>query len=48
MYTSLHSPSQLSNWKAGGGDPCGEHWKGITCSGSSVTEMYAVNFIVYF
>jgi len=39
MYTSLNSPSQLSGWKSSGGDPCGENWEGIKCSGSSVTEM---------
>ncbi|KAJ8549774.1 hypothetical protein K7X08_033481 [Anisodus acutangulus] len=31
LYTSLNSPSQLTNWKSNGGDPCGESWKGITC-----------------
>ncbi|KAL0463760.1 UNVERIFIED_CONTAM: protein STRUBBELIG-RECEPTOR FAMILY 7 [Sesamum latifolium] len=30
---------QLTNWKTSGGDPCGESWKGITCSGSRVTEI---------
>ncbi|KAJ0083977.1 hypothetical protein Patl1_30965 [Pistacia atlantica] len=39
MFTSLNSPSKLSGWKASGGDPCGQSWKGITCSGSSVTEI---------
>ncbi|KAF6143847.1 hypothetical protein GIB67_009828 [Kingdonia uniflora] len=39
MYTSLNSPSQLTGWKSSGGDPCGQDWQGITCSGSSVTEM---------
>lgn len=39
MYSSLNSPSKLSGWKSSGGDPCGESWKGIKCSGSSVTEM---------
>ncbi|RHN58228.1 putative protein kinase RLK-Pelle-LRR-V family [Medicago truncatula] len=39
MYTSLNSPSQLSGWKSSGGDPCGENWEGIKCSGSSVTEI---------
>lgn len=37
MYKSLRSPSQLTGWKSSGGDPCGKSWKGITCSGSSVT-----------
>ncbi|KAJ4912869.1 Protein STRUBBELIG-RECEPTOR FAMILY 8 [Raphanus sativus] len=36
LYTSLNSPSQLTNWNNGGGDPCGESWKGITCEGSAV------------
>ncbi|KAK4410456.1 protein STRUBBELIG-RECEPTOR FAMILY 6 [Sesamum angolense] len=39
LYTSLNSPQQLTNWNANGGDPCGESWKGITCSGSRVTEI---------
>ncbi|KAK4395012.1 protein STRUBBELIG-RECEPTOR FAMILY 6 [Sesamum angolense] len=39
MYTSLNSPQQLTNWKPNGGDPCGESWKGVTCSGPKVTEM---------
>ncbi|KAJ4962194.1 hypothetical protein NE237_022133 [Protea cynaroides] len=38
MYSSLNSPEQLTGWKSGG-DPCGQSWKGITCSGSSVTEI---------
>ncbi|KAF8400122.1 hypothetical protein HHK36_013418 [Tetracentron sinense] len=39
MYSSLNSPSQLTGWKSSGGDPCGQSWKGIKCSGSSVTEI---------
>ncbi|CAA2971308.1 STRUBBELIG-RECEPTOR FAMILY 5 [Olea europaea subsp. europaea] len=39
MYTSMNSPSQLDGWKSSGGDPCGQSWKGITCSGSKVTEI---------
>ncbi|KAK4748322.1 hypothetical protein SAY87_014908 [Trapa incisa] len=39
MYTSLHSPSSLNDWKSSGGDPCGDSWKGIECSGSSVTKI---------
>lgn len=42
LYTSLNSPQQLTKWTANGGDPCGESWKGITCSGSKVTEMWAI------
>lgn len=40
MYSSMNSPSQLKGWKSSGGDPCDGSWKGIKCSGSSVTEMY--------
>ncbi|KAJ4844508.1 Protein STRUBBELIG-REPTOR FAMILY 5 [Turnera subulata] len=40
MFTSLNNPSsQLNGWKANGGDPCGESWEGVKCSGSSVTEI---------
>ncbi|XP_027344843.1 protein STRUBBELIG-RECEPTOR FAMILY 5-like [Abrus precatorius] len=39
MYSSLNSPSQLSGWKSSGGDPCGNSWERIKCSGSSVTEI---------
>ncbi|XP_059640861.1 protein STRUBBELIG-RECEPTOR FAMILY 6 [Cornus florida] len=39
MYSGLNSPSQLTKWSSTGGDPCGESWKGITCSGSRVTEI---------
>ncbi|KAM1240678.1 hypothetical protein ACFX15_045428 [Malus domestica] len=39
MYNSFQSRSKLKGWKSSGGDPCGESWKGITCSGSSVTEI---------
>nr|DAD46272.1 TPA_asm: hypothetical protein HUJ06_004502 [Nelumbo nucifera] len=39
MYTSLNSPSKLTNWKSSGGDPCGDSWKGIKCSGSHVKEI---------
>ncbi|XP_048140135.1 protein STRUBBELIG-RECEPTOR FAMILY 5-like [Rhodamnia argentea] len=39
MYSSMNSPSALTGWKSSGGDPCGESWKGIDCSGSSVTEI---------
>nr|CAB3454237.1 unnamed protein product [Digitaria exilis] len=41
MFDSMSKPSQLSGWKSSGGDPCGndEDWKGIKCSGSSVTEI---------
>lgn len=39
MYTSLNSPSELNGWQSSGGDPCGDSWEGITCSGSSITEI---------
>ncbi|CAN1222661.1 Protein STRUBBELIG-RECEPTOR FAMILY 8 [Linum grandiflorum] len=39
VYTSLNSPSQLTNWKSNGGDPCAESWKGVTCQGSSVVSL---------
>ncbi|KAK6263845.1 hypothetical protein SCA6_019279 [Theobroma cacao] len=39
MFKSLNTPSQLSGWRANGGDPCDDSWEGIKCSGSSVTEI---------
>ncbi|XVF23278.1 hypothetical protein REPUB_Repub13aG0022400 [Reevesia pubescens] len=39
MFKSLNTPSQLSGWRASGGDPCGDSWEGIKCLGSSVTEI---------
>uniref|UniRef100_A0A0D9VQD5 Protein kinase domain-containing protein n=1 Tax=Leersia perrieri TaxID=77586 RepID=A0A0D9VQD5_9ORYZ len=39
LFTSLNSPGQLRGWQASGGDPCGQSWQGITCSGSSVTAI---------
>jgi hypothetical protein len=39
LFTSLNSPGQLKGWQANGGDPCGESWQGVTCSGSGVTAM---------
>ncbi|KAH7866870.1 hypothetical protein Vadar_026114 [Vaccinium darrowii] len=39
MYSGLNSPSQLTKWSSSGGDPCGQSWKGITCSGSRVTQI---------
>lgn len=39
IYSSLNSPQQLSGWSANGGDPCGQSWKGVSCSGSSVTSI---------
>ncbi|KAL6560028.1 hypothetical protein OROGR_005145 [Orobanche gracilis] len=43
LYTGLNSPSQLDQWKPNGGDPCGENWKGVTCSGLRVTEIKISN-----
>lgn len=39
MYGSLNNPSQLTNWQASGGDPCGQSWKGVTCQGSAVVSI---------
>jgi hypothetical protein len=46
MFNSLNKPSKLSGWKENGGDPCDDDdtWKGIECSGSSVTEMCVIAF----
>lgn len=43
LFTSMNSPGQLQGWKVSGGDPCGESWQGITCSGSSVTAIKLPN-----
>lgn len=43
-YKSMNSPSKLNGWSSSGGDPCGDSWDGITCKGSSVTEMF-VHFL---
>lgn len=48
LYTSLNSPSKLTNWKSSGGDPCGESWKGITCEGSAVVSMYECIWQIWF
>ncbi|CAA3006778.1 STRUBBELIG-RECEPTOR FAMILY 6 [Olea europaea subsp. europaea] len=39
LYAALNSPQQLTKWSGTTGDPCGESWTGITCSGSKVTEI---------
>ncbi|XP_073049561.1 protein STRUBBELIG-RECEPTOR FAMILY 7-like [Primulina eburnea] len=39
MYSGLHSPQQLTKWILSGGDPCGDSWKGIKCSGTRVIEI---------
>ncbi|WVZ57212.1 hypothetical protein U9M48_007622 [Paspalum notatum var. saurae] len=36
FYTTLNSPSQLTDWVPQNGDPCGQSWLGVTCSGSRV------------
>ncbi|XP_074303593.1 protein STRUBBELIG-RECEPTOR FAMILY 6-like [Silene latifolia] len=43
MYSSMNSPSQLTGWTSSAGDPCGQLWKGITCSGSRVTQIKISN-----
>ncbi|XP_042491322.1 protein STRUBBELIG-RECEPTOR FAMILY 6-like [Macadamia integrifolia] len=40
MYSNLNSPPQLTGWSSSsGGDPCGQSWRGVSCSGSAVTEI---------
>lgn len=39
LYQSLNSPSQLNGWSPNDNDPCDHSWKGVTCSGSAVTEL---------
>ncbi|XWS12240.1 hypothetical protein CRYUN_Cryun37aG0072600 [Craigia yunnanensis] len=43
MFSSLNSPQQLTGWTANNGDPCGQSWKGVTCSGQHVTEIKLSN-----
>ncbi|XWS16091.1 hypothetical protein CRYUN_Cryun34aG0056000 [Craigia yunnanensis] len=43
MFSSLNSPQQLTGWTASNGDPCGQSWKGVTCSGQRVTEIKLSN-----
>ncbi|CAM0908966.1 unnamed protein product [Alopecurus aequalis] len=38
LYVSLGSP-KLPGWVPNGGDPCGELWQGITCTGTSITSI---------
>ncbi|VAH27946.1 unnamed protein product [Triticum turgidum subsp. durum] len=35
----MNHPPQLKNWVSQNGDPCGQSWQGITCSGSRVTAI---------
>ncbi|XP_020576184.1 protein STRUBBELIG-RECEPTOR FAMILY 6-like isoform X2 [Phalaenopsis equestris] len=39
LYGTMNLAPQLTGWTANGGDPCGQFWKGITCSGAAVTEI---------
>ncbi|KAG2304653.1 hypothetical protein Bca52824_033304 [Brassica carinata] len=40
LFTSMHSPAQLTQWTASpAGDPCGQNWRGVTCSGTRVTQI---------
>uniref|UniRef100_A0ACD5YWY2 Uncharacterized protein n=3 Tax=Avena sativa TaxID=4498 RepID=A0ACD5YWY2_AVESA len=39
FYTTMNSPPQLKNWVSQNGDPCGQSWTGVTCSGSRVTAI---------
>ncbi|KAF3634734.1 Protein STRUBBELIG-RECEPTOR FAMILY 5 [Capsicum annuum] len=39
MYQYLNPRDKLAGWKSNGGNPCDDSWKGITCSGSDVTEI---------
>ncbi|KAG8490512.1 hypothetical protein CXB51_015774 [Gossypium anomalum] len=43
MFSSLNSPQQLTGWTANNGDPCGQSWKGVTCSDKRVTEIKLPN-----
>ncbi|XP_047175724.1 protein STRUBBELIG-RECEPTOR FAMILY 7-like [Vigna umbellata] len=42
LFQNLNSPSQLG-WPVNGDDPCGQPWKGISCSGNRVTEIKLSN-----
>jgi hypothetical protein len=39
LFQGFNSPSQLQGWTGNGGDPCGQSWRGVTCSGSKVTSI---------
>ncbi|CAH2036605.1 unnamed protein product [Thlaspi arvense] len=39
LFSSMHSPAQLTQWTASAGDPCGQNWRGVTCSGTRVTQI---------
>ncbi|OEL22283.1 Protein STRUBBELIG-RECEPTOR FAMILY 3 [Dichanthelium oligosanthes] len=36
LYVALGSPT-LPGWTGNGGDPCGELWQGVVCTGSAIT-----------
>ncbi|KQK16945.1 hypothetical protein BRADI_1g31600v3 [Brachypodium distachyon] len=38
LYVSLGSP-KLPGWIPNGGDPCGELWQGVVCTGSAITKI---------
>ncbi|KAH1259644.1 hypothetical protein AAZX31_03G241600 [Glycine max] len=42
LFQNMNSPPQLG-WPPNGDDPCGQSWKGITCSGNRVTEIKLSN-----
>ncbi|RAL51799.1 hypothetical protein DM860_010517 [Cuscuta australis] len=39
MYKALNCPPQLENWGVEGGDPCEDHWVGVSCLDSSVIRI---------
>jgi len=43
LFTILNSPGELNGWQANGVDPCGQSWKGVTCSGSGFTKILLPN-----
>ncbi|RLM55038.1 protein STRUBBELIG-RECEPTOR FAMILY 3-like [Panicum miliaceum] len=42
LYVALGSPT-LPGWTGNGGDPCGELWQGIVCTGSTITGINLSN-----
>ncbi|KAG4183724.1 hypothetical protein ERO13_A09G126900v2 [Gossypium hirsutum] len=40
LFKALNNASQLKGWQLDGGDPCGDVWTGVACSGSSVTHLW--------
>ncbi|XP_078156270.1 protein STRUBBELIG-RECEPTOR FAMILY 2-like [Carex rostrata] len=39
LYGLLNQTTLLTGWMAAGGDPCGQNWTGVSCSGSSITSI---------